>query len=147
MNNELNQMDRFAFLLGTWELEYSVPKSQFSDYDSGTGEGEFKRILNNRYVTFDYHSKLSKGESSAHAIFVWDEGNKIYRYWWFEDSGQFMEAECEFINQNTLLLRWLNSRFIQTFQLTDDGKIILLMKHPANNDSYETILEVTFTKK
>jgi hypothetical protein len=32
--NELNPMDKFNFLLGTWKLEYKVPKSHFSDYDS-----------------------------------------------------------------------------------------------------------------
>lgn len=76
MSEQINPMDKFDFLLGTWKLEYKVPKSNFSDADSGEGEGEFKRVLNDRYVTFDYHSKLSGGEGAAHAIFVWDEKTK-----------------------------------------------------------------------
>lgn len=62
MKEETNPMDKFDFLIGTWKLEYTVPKSQFSEADSGEGDGVFKRVLNDRYVTFDYHSKLSGGE-------------------------------------------------------------------------------------
>lgn len=102
MSEEINPMDKFNFLLGVWKLEYQVPKSQFSEYDSGEGEGEFKRMLNNKYVTFDYYAKLSKGEGAALAIFVWDKRSNIYRYWWFEDSGEFMEATCNFLNETTL---------------------------------------------
>jgi len=49
-------------------------------------------MLNQRFVSFDYRAKLSGGQAAAHGIFAWDEKNKIYRYWWFEDSGSFMEA-------------------------------------------------------
>jgi len=146
MSNEKNPMDRFNFFLGTWKLEYKVPKSRFSDEDRGEGEGSFKLILNGRYVTFDYHAKLSKGEGSAHAIFGWDEKRKIYRYWWYEDSGEFMEASCNFIDDNTLCLNWHDSLLVQTFQLKGDGKLILQMRYPLNANDYEVILEVSNTK-
>ena len=147
MNKEINPMDKFHFLIGTWELEYKVSTSQFSVEDVGKGEGTFKRILNNRYVTFDYYAKLSTGEGAAHAIFAWDEKCKIYRYWWFEDSGEFMKATCNFINDNTLCLNWHNSVLVQTFSQTENDKIILEMRYPKNKTDYEIILEVIFTKK
>jgi hypothetical protein len=68
MAKDLKPIDKFNFLIGTWKLEYRVPKSQFSDADSG--EGEFKCILNNQYVSFDYFVELSKSEGKAHSIFV-----------------------------------------------------------------------------
>ena len=138
-------MDKFNFLLGPWKLEYNVPESQFSPGDHGEGKGEFKRILNNKYVTFDYISKLSQGEGAAHAIFAWDEKSKIYRYWWFEDSGEFMQATCNFIDEDTLALNWHNSLLIQTFNKVNDKKIILKMKYPLNKDEYKLVLEVLFT--
>ncbi len=147
MKEELNPMDKLSFLLGTWEMDYKVPKSSFSSGDSGKGEGTFKRILNNRYVTFEYYVKYSASEGSAQAIFTWDDKNKIYRFWWFESSGSFSEASCNFTSENTLCLNWHNSLLVQSFQLHNDGKLILQMKHPLDNNNYEIVLEVVFTKK
>jgi len=147
MSNELNPMDKFRFLLGRWKLEYKVPKSQFNPGDSGEGEGEFKSILNKQYVTFEYHAKLSQGERAAQGIFAWDKKSKIYRYWWFEDSGEFNEATCDFIDENTLCLNWYNSILIQSFHKVEKGKVILLMKYPFSIDNYKTVLEVVLIKK
>jgi len=146
MIKELNPMDKFNFLIGKWKLKYKVPKSSFSDEDEGEGIGEFKRILNDKYVTFDYSAKLNSGEGSAHAIFAWDEKAKIYRYWWFEDSGSFMTASCNFIDVDTLNLNWHDSLLIQTFKRKNDSTIVLEMKYPTGNNSYDLILEVTFTR-
>ncbi len=148
MSEKLNPIDKFHFLLGTWKMNYKVPKSQFSFKDIGEGEGSFKSILNNQYVTFDYYAKLSKSKAAAHAIFAWDEKSNIYRYWWFEDSGEFMKATCNFLDENTLCLNWHSSLLVQTFQRIEDGnKIILHMKYPLNKNDYEIILEVLFTKQ
>ena len=147
MVDELNPMDKFNFLLGNWKMESYVPKSQFSEEDKGQGEGEFKRILNNRYVTFDYKAQYSKGKGAAHAIFAWDDKSKIYRYWWFEDSGAFMKATCNFIDENILCLNWHNSLLVQTFHKMENDKILLHMKNPSLRDEYELILEVIFTKQ
>ena len=146
VGEESNPMDKFNFLLGSWKLEYKVPKSQFSEADTGTGEGEFKPILNDRYVTFDYNSKLTQGEGAAHGVFAWDEKSKIYRYWWFEDSGSFDEATCNFINENTLCLNWHNSILVQTFKKMEDGKVVLQMSYPSDKNGYEMVLEVIFSK-
>lgn len=146
MQKQSNKMDQFNFLLGKWNLKYKVPKSVFSDEDFGIGKGEFKTFLNNRFVTFDYDAKLSKREVAAHAIFGWDDKNKIYRYWWFENSGEFMEASCDFINENSLRLNWYNSLLVQTFHLIENGNIIMRMNYPINDNDNALVLEVLFIK-
>ncbi|MEW6195958.1 MAG: DUF1579 family protein [Bacteroidota bacterium] len=147
MDKKFDPMDKFNFLLGTWEMKYDVPKSKFSAADKGTGIGEFKRILNDKYVAFDYHAKFTKSEGGAHGIFGWDEKSNIYRYWWFENSGAFMEASCNFTNDNTLSMNWHNSTLVQTFTKMKNDKVILQMKTPVNKDDYAVVLEVVFTKK
>lgn len=145
--DELNPMDKFNFLLSKWKLEYIIPESKFSEKDKGEGEGEFNRILNDRYVTFDYKAQFLKSEGAAHGIFAWDDKSKIYRYWWFEDSGAYDQATCDFIDENTLCLNWHNSILVQTFRKTEDDKIILEMRYPINNTDYKVVLEVVFSKK
>ena len=144
MNKEVNPMDKFDFLIGKWKLKYYVPKSFMSDEDTGEGTGEFKRILNNKYVSFDYSAKLSKGEGSAHAIFAWD--NKLNKFWWFEDSGNYSAATCNFINDDTLCLNWHDSLLVQSFKKENSNKVILRMKYPTNENKHDLVLEVTFTK-
>ncbi len=146
MNNGINPMDKFDFLIGKWKLNYNIPKSFMSDEDIGEGTGEFKRILNNKYVSFDYSAKLSKGKGSAHAIFAWDDKSKLYKLWWFEDSGNYSLATCDFINDDTLCLNWNDSLLIQTFKKENTNKVILRMKYPADENKYDLVLEVTFSK-
>jgi len=146
MLEKLSPLDKFNFLLGSWNLEYKIPKSKFSNKAEGEGQGEFKRILNNSYVSFDYTAKLDTGEAAAHAIFAWDEKSKLFRYWWFEDSGNFMKATCEFINEETLSLNWHDSVLVQTFHKKKNDNIVLQMKFPIDENHFDTILEVIFRK-
>jgi hypothetical protein len=146
MKKQLNMMEKFDFLLGSWNLEYRVPKSALSEEDSGTGTGTFKRALNDKYVYFDYSARLTKGQGAAHAIFAWDSKAGIYRYWWFEDSGNFLTATCNFINDETLFLNWHDTLLIQTFTKDSPDKVIVRMEHPASEGKYELILEVLFTR-
>jgi hypothetical protein len=147
-----NVMDKFDFLLGTWNLEYKVPKSAFSEAATGTGTGTFKRALNDKYVYFDYTASLTTGdkagkEGGAHGIFAWDEKANAYRYWWFECSGNFMEATCNFVNDDILFLNWHDTLITQTFTKVSANKVILRMEHPIAQEKYELILEVIFTRK
>jgi hypothetical protein len=147
MSNPNNPMKKFEFLIGTWNLEYRVPKSQFSEPDSGTGTGTFQRALNDKYVYFDYESFLTGGQGKAHAIFAWDDKVQIYRFWWFEDSGSFQMATCHFINDETLFLSWHETSLIQTFTKVESDKVILRMEHPVAQDKFELILEVILSRK
>lgn len=93
-------MEKFEFLLGEWILDYRIPKSAYSEARLDSGKGTFKRALNGKYVFFDYSTKSG---SEAHGIFAWDDKVKIYRFWWFENSGAFQTATCNFINDQTFV--------------------------------------------
>ena len=147
MAKQSKRMERFDFLLGNWNLEYRVPKSQFSEAATGSGTGTFKRALDDKYVYFDYSASLTTGVGAAHGIFAWDEKAKVYRYWWFESSGNFLEATCNFVNDETLFLNWHITVIMQTFTKIDTDKVILRMEHPVAQGKYELILEVIFTRK
>lgn len=137
-------LDKFEFLFGDWNLEYRIPKSKFSDSGSDTGFGSFKKILSDNYVLFEYSTK-SGGE--AKGIFAWDDKVKVYRYWWFENSGNFSSATCNFVNDVTLAMNWHDTLFVQTFVKESPDKVVLKMQHPSDQGEYELILEVIFTRK
>jgi hypothetical protein len=140
-------MKKFDFLIGDWTLKYTVPKSSFSIQDSGDGQGTFARALNDKYVVFNYKAKLTSGSAQAHGIFAKDEKHEIYRYWWFEDSGNYLAATCNFVNDKTLFLNWHDSLLIQTFKLVKKDYIELKMSHPIDSQNFELILKVEFNKK
>ncbi len=140
-------MGKFAFLLGTWKLDYRVPKSEFSEAASGAGKGTFKKALNDKYVYFDYEASFSTGDKTqAHAIFAWDEKSKIYRYWWFEDSGNFLTASGHFIDDQTLFLNWHETGLVQTFKKLGPDQVILRMRQPDSEETQQTVLEVLLTR-
>jgi len=139
-------MEKFEFLLGDWDMEYRIPKSSMSEADTGTGSGTFKRFLDDKYVTFDYSCSFTT-EGQAHAIFAWDQKAKLYRFWWFENSGNFDQATCNFLSDKALFLNWHGSLFVQSFRAVDPDKIILRMEHPTTEGEYELAMEVTFTRK
>jgi len=140
-------MNKFEFLIGDWTLEYNVPESSFSKKASGTGVGTFKRVLNDKYVVFDYSATFNIGSAAAHGIFAWDDKLKIYRYWWFEDSGSFSTATCQFIGDDILFLNWHETSLIQSFTKINPEKIVLRMEQPIDQNQFELILEVIFTRK
>jgi len=145
-----NMMEKFEFLLGDWNLEYRIPKSTYSEAATGSGTGTFKRALNGAYVYFDYSCVISltpEQTGRAHAIFAWDEKSRVYRFWWFENSGNFLTATCNFINDETLSMNWHDTLLIQTFTKKDSNNVVLRMEHPIAQGKYELILEVLFTRK
>ncbi|MEJ2637406.1 MAG: hypothetical protein P8184_19225 [Calditrichia bacterium] len=140
-------MEKFEFLIGDWTLKYTVPKSVFSIEAKGTGEGTFSRALNNKYVFFDYRAELTTGSAQAHGIFAKDEKLNIYRYWWFEDSGNFQSGACNFINDKIFFMNWHETSLIQTFELLDENTVMLKMSHPLDADNFEPILKVELFRK
>lgn len=148
MDKQSNMMNKFDFLLGDWSLEYRVPKSAFSEAMTGTGSGACKWALNDKYVYLDYAATFSSGgKCQAHGIFAWDDKLKLYRYWWFEDSGAFMAATCNFINEETLFMSWHDTLLIQTFTRQDPNQVILRMENPNAAGQYESVLEVILRRK
>jgi hypothetical protein len=137
-------MDKFDFLVGDWNLEYRIPKSIFSEARSDSGIGSFKRALNDKIVIFDYSTE-SGGE--AKGVFIWDDKIKMYRYWWFENSGSFSTATCNFIGNDTLAMNWHDTLLVQTFKKEGPDKVVLKMQHPAPQGGYELVLEVLLTRR
>jgi hypothetical protein len=144
--SQTDMIERLDCFIGDWTLEYKVPKSRFSEAATGTGIGTFRRALKDKYVYFDYSCSLTTGDGEAHGIFAWDPKAKVYRYWWFEDSGSFSDAAGDFVNNETLFLKWHGTSLIQTFKRIDDDRLILKMEDKATRGKYELILEVLFTR-
>lgn len=140
-------MEKFNFFIGAWTLKYTVPKSVLSAAATGSGEGTFRRALNDKFVFFDYHAELTLGSARAHGIFARDESRDIYKYWWFEDSGSFMTATCNFIDKNTLMMNWHDTNLIQTFEKMDDDHIILKMSQPFREQQFKPVLVVDLLRK
>jgi len=137
-------MNKFEFLLGTWNLDYQISKSLLSPSRSDTGLGSFRKILNDKYVLFEYSTRSG---SEAKGIFGWDNKSNVYKYWWFENSGSFLTASCNFINTDYLTMNWHDSLLVQTFEKIDVDRIVMKMQNPTLHNEYELIMEVTFTRK
>ena len=142
-----DRMEKFEFLLGNWHLESKVPKSAFSEGGTGSGSGTFKRALGDRFVFFDYRATSTGGSAEAHGVFAWDDRVKVYRYWWFEDSGACQTATCNFVDKDTLCMNWHDTLLRQTFKKEGPNKVVLKMYHPLDAEKYELILEVILTRK
>jgi hypothetical protein len=140
----LETMNKFEFLLGNWNLEYRIPRSTFGEAGTDSGTGSFRRALNDKYVFFDYSTKAGSG---AHAIFAWDDKVKVYRFWWFENSGNFSTATCNFSDDETLAMNWHDSLLVQTFSKDGSDRVILRMQNPTARGGYELVLEVILTRK
>jgi hypothetical protein len=137
-------LDKFEFLYGDWNLEYRIPKTIYSDSGTDSGNGSFKKILKDNYVLFEYSTQSG---SEAKGIFAWDDKIKVYRYWWFENSGNFLSATCNFVNNETLAMNWHDTLLVQTFVKEGPDKVVLKMQHPSAQNEYELILEIIFTRK
>jgi hypothetical protein len=137
------EMIKFGFLLGNWNLEYYIPKSAFSEARTDSGTGTFKRVLDDRYVIFEYSTETG---GAAQGIFAWDEKNKVYRYWWFENSGAFQTATCNFVSDEILFMNWHDTLLMQTFAKQGEDKVVLRMEHPNAQGKHELVLEVIFTR-
>ena len=140
-------MKKFDFLIGDWKLKYTIPKSSFSEAGTSEGEGTFKRALKDKYVFFDYKSGLTPGPWEANGIFAKDDKHDIYRYWWFEDSGSFLTATCNFVNDTTLFMNWHDTLLIQTFELVEKDYVVLKMSQPVDEKNFELLLKVELLKK
>ncbi len=139
----MDHLDKFEFLLGDWDLEYQIPKSFMSEAGRDTGIGSFTKILQEKYIQFEYSTNSG---SEAKGIFAWDAKINMYRYWWFESSGNFLSATCNFINDSILAMNWHNSLLVQTFAKESSESVLLKMQHPSE-DGYDLLMEVIFTRR
>lgn len=140
----MNALEKLEFLLGDWKLEYHIPKSFLSEAKTDFGVGKFKKILNNKYVQFDYSTDSG---GAAKGIFAWDERINAIRYWWFENSGSFLSATCNFIDDKTLAMNWHDTLLVQTFKQENNNKVVLGMQYPSSDGGYDLVLEVILTRQ
>lgn len=138
-------MQKFEFLLGNWNLDYFFPKSILSEAATGSGKGTIKRMFD-KYVCFEYEASFSDGNARAHGIFAWDKRYNAYHYWWFEDSGNFNEASCQFIDDSALNMNWYDGVLVQSFIKKEKNTIELNMEHPKSGGGYESVLRVVMTR-
>jgi hypothetical protein len=141
---DTNALEKLEFLLGYWELEYQIPKSFMSEAKTDFGFGTFKKVLNDKYVQFDY---TTKSGGAAKGIFAWDDKINAIRYWWFENSGSFLSATGNFIDENTLAMNWHDTLLVQTFKKVGIDKVVLKMQYPSSNSGYDLVLEVILTRQ
>lgn len=139
-------MAKFDFLLGDWNLDYRVPESSLSEAATGTGSGTFRKALGGKFVYFDYAAVVAGKSAQAHALFGWDDKTKIYRYWWFENSGSYLTASCDFVSDGILVLNWHDTLLRQSFRKMGPDRILLTMEKPDAAGGSELILEVMLTR-
>jgi len=71
----------------------------------------------------------------------------VYRYWWFENSGNYSTATCNFINDEVIAMNWHDSILVQTFVKDGPDIVILKMEYPSVKGGHELVLEVLFTRR
>lgn len=140
-------MEKLGFLLGDWDLHYHIPKSVLSEAKTGGGFGRFQRALEGKAVFFDYTSLIDGETGQAHGVFVKDEKTGIYRYWWFESSGAFMQASCQFSDDDTLNMNWHDSTLTQFFKRLGPDRVQLQMSLQNSDGGVDSVLEVLLTRK
>ncbi len=143
-DNDFDPIKKFDFLLGGWDLDYVIPRSFLSEAGSDSGIGSFYKVLNDKYVIFEYSTKSG---SEAKGIFAWESKTGVYKYWWFENSGSYLTATCNFINDNIMAMNWHDSLLVQTFVKENPDRIILKMQYPSIEGGHNSVLEVLFTRR
>ena len=135
------------FLLGEWKLNYRFPASDLSPAEgTGTGQGTFKKMLDDRFLRFEYTCSTTLGAGAAVGIFAWDAQASYFRYFWFENSGAFATARCRMEDRDTLFMEWEHERLVQTFHRDDTDRITLLMDQVKADGSRHNVLEVRFSR-
>jgi hypothetical protein len=71
----------------------------------------------------------------------------MYRYWWFENSGNYSTATCHFISEDVLAMNWHDSVLFQTFVRKAADTVALTMAYPLVKSGHEPVLKVLMTKR
>jgi hypothetical protein len=74
-----SQMERLAFLAGTWIATDTYERTQFIP-NGGSGSGEYKTVFGPGASSLltDYRYRGPQGESSGHQVITWDLERKAY---------------------------------------------------------------------
>ncbi|MBS1855390.1 MAG: DUF1579 family protein [Acidobacteria bacterium] len=137
-------MPALAFMIGDWELDYTVTRNG-STTRTICGTGSIRRFLDAAYITFDYvmrQKATMEKIGAAHGIFAWDKKAGQYRFFWFESSGTFLQADGSLSADHPLALEWQGVNCRQVFRRVDAGAMYLEMRCPDE----DLLLRVDFTR-
>lgn len=133
-----------SFMVGEWELDYTVTQHG-GTASTICGTGSIRRLFDGTYITFDYQVRQKETREKigeAHAIIAWDKKTGQYRYFWFENSGTFLQATGFLRDDQTLALEWQDVNCRQIFRRVDADAIYLEMQCPDQ----DLILRVDFAR-
>jgi hypothetical protein len=137
-------MRALSFMIGEWGLDYTVTQNGRTT-KTIRGTGSLRYLFNATYLTFDYQVfGKESGEmiAEAHAIFAWDKKSGQYRYYWFEDSGNFHQATGVLRDAHTLALEWRDINCTQIFRRVSADAMYLEMQCAEQ----DLLLRVDFTR-
>ena len=144
MTSETSPMRALSFMIGEWGLDYTVTQHGHTT-KTIRGTGSIRYLFNAAYLIFDYRIfEKATGDmiAEAHAIFAWDKKSGQYRYYWFEDSGNFHQATGVLRDAHTLALEWQEINCTQIFQRVGADAMYLEMRCPAQ----DLLLRVDFAR-
>jgi hypothetical protein len=134
-----------SFMIGEWELDYTVTQ-RGSTTRTICGTGSIRPLFDTTYVTFDYqmrHKATREKIGEAHAIIAWDKKAGQYRFFGFESSGTFLQANGCLSDDHTLALEWQGINCRQIFSCVDADAMYLEMQCSDE----DLILRVDFARK
>jgi len=137
-------MQALSFMVGDWELDYTVTQRGRTTKPI-RGTGSLRYLFDATYLTFDYQmQQKDTGEmvGEAHALFAWDPKVGHYRYYWFESSGNFLEATGSLPDEHTLALEWQGVNCTQIFRRVSADAMYLEMQCPDQ----DLVLRVDFSR-
>jgi len=137
-------MRALKFMVGDWALEYTVTQHGHTT-QTIRGTGSLRFLFDAAYLTFDYRmieKATEKTIAEAHAIVAWDRQAGLYRYYWFESSGNFHQATGVLQDAQTLALEWQEINCTQIFRSVSADAMYLEMRCPAQ----ELLLRVDFSR-
>jgi hypothetical protein len=137
-------MRALSFMIGEWGLDYTVTQ-RGQTTNPLRGIGSLHYLFNATYLAFDYQAlEKATGEviAEAHAIFAWDKKSGQYRYYWFEDSGNFRQATGILRDAHTLALEWQDIHCTQIFRRVSADAMYLEMQCPEQ----DLLLRVDFSR-
>ena len=91
---------RLAFLVGAWEEAITYPGAQMA---TGTGRWIARPVLGD-FLMINYEGRGPQGPYRAQGVLTYDRELKLYRMWWFDDTGGIGDYRGIFVDMNTLVL-------------------------------------------
>jgi hypothetical protein len=144
-NEAVRHIALLSFMVGDWDLDYTVHQGGKIQNDL-CGTGSIKPIFDGVYLWFEYEIRnKQRGEISGEArgIFAWDSKAEAYRYYWFENSGAFLNATAHLRDEHTLFILWHGVDCTQTFRRKSDDAMLLEMTCPEQ----DLVLQVNMSRR